>query len=157
MFGVNSINGSFQWLGVPAPLSTDGTPWTNYILVPITDCGTGGTATNLNWGSQHIRSCGSVAVSWSSPLCAMLAYVRKSKETYAELRSMSVTISFEIIVRRACKVSTFPAAPSAIVWSICGIATGVISRMSRLINNLCGEFLLVVSVSATFLFSPSLV
>ena len=157
MFAVNSINRSIQCLGVPATLRNYGPPWTDNILVPSPAWGTGGTATNLNWGSQHIRSCGSVAVSWSGPVCAMLAYVRKSKETYAELRSMSVTISFEIIVRRACKVSTFPAAPSAIVWSICGIATGVISRMSRLINNLCGEFLLVVSVSATFLFSPSLV
>ena len=34
MFGVNSINESVQWLGVPAPLRTDGPPWTDNILAP---------------------------------------------------------------------------------------------------------------------------
>ena len=31
MFGVISINGSVQWLSVPAPLRTDGPPWTDNI------------------------------------------------------------------------------------------------------------------------------
>ena len=48
MFGRNSINGSFQWLGSPNPLSTDGTPWTDNILAPSPAWGIGGTATNLN-------------------------------------------------------------------------------------------------------------
>ena len=66
-------------------------------------------------------------------------------------------ISFERIVRCACKVSPLSAASYAIVWSIGRIATGMISGMSRLINNLREEFLLVLSVSVTFLFFPSLV
>ena len=37
------------------------------------------------------------------------------------------------------------------------IADGMISGMSRLINNLCGEFPLIVSVSVNFLFFLSLV
>ena len=79
------------------------------------------------------------------------------RKTCAELRATSVTISLERIVRCACKVSPLPSASSAIIWSIGRIATGMISGMSRLINNLCGEFLLVVSVSVTFIFFPSLV
>ena len=75
----------------------------------------------------------------------------------AALHNASVTISFKRIVWHACKFSSLPAASSVIVWSIGGIAAGMISGMSLLINNLCGEFLLVVSVSVTFLFFPSLV
>ena len=61
-------------------------------------------------------------------------------KTRVSLRAVSVTISFNRIVRRAFKVSPLPAASSAIVWSIGGIETGTISGMSRLINNLCGDF-----------------
>ena len=78
------------------------------------------------------------------------------RKTRAALRVASVTISFETIVWHTCKGSPLPAASSAIVWSIGGITTGIISGMSRLINNLHGEFPLVVSVSVTFLFFPSL-
>ena len=48
MFGVNSINGSVQWLGVPAPLRTCGPPCTDNILAPSPSWGTGGNATNPN-------------------------------------------------------------------------------------------------------------
>ena len=34
MFGVNIINGSVQWLGIPDLLRTDGPPWTSNILAP---------------------------------------------------------------------------------------------------------------------------
>ena len=52
MFGVNYINGSVQWLGVLAPLRTDGPPWTGNILAPSPAWGTVGTPTNPNWVSQ---------------------------------------------------------------------------------------------------------
>ena len=90
----------------------------------------------------------------SVPFRIMSAGVQK---TCAALRAMSVTISFEIIVQRACKLFPLPAASFAIVWLIRGITTGMIYGMSQLINNLYGEFLLVVSVSVTFMFFPSLV
>ena len=51
MFGVNSVNGSVQWLGVPPPLRNDAPPWVGNILAPSPSWGTGGTATNPNWGS----------------------------------------------------------------------------------------------------------
>ena len=79
------------------------------------------------------------------------------RKTCAALRAVSVTIYFKRIVWRACKVSPLPAASSAIVWSTSGIVTGMISGMSWLINNLRGDFLLVVSVSETFCFFTSLV
>ena len=80
MFRVNSINGSVQWLGVPAPLRTDGPPWTDNILVPSPAWGTGGTATNLNWGSHLGVTYGSFDVPWSGPVRSMPAYVRRSLE-----------------------------------------------------------------------------
>ena len=52
MFEINPINRSVEWLGVPDPLRTDGPPWTDNILAPSPDLGTGGTAINTNWGSQ---------------------------------------------------------------------------------------------------------
>ena len=49
MFGRKSINGSVEWLGVTAPLRTNGIPWNDNILVPSPDLGAGGTATKSNW------------------------------------------------------------------------------------------------------------
>ena len=37
IFGRKSINGSFEWMGVPEFLRTDGTPWTANILAPYAD------------------------------------------------------------------------------------------------------------------------
>ena len=78
MFGVNPINGSVQWLGVPTPLRTNGPPWTDNILVLRSDWVTGGTATNTNRGIQPGVTYGSVAVPWSGPVRAILDYVRRS-------------------------------------------------------------------------------
>ena len=65
----------------------------------------------------------------------------------AALIAVSVAIYFERIVRHACKLSPIHAASSAIVWSIGGIETGMISEVIQLINNLCGEYPLVVCVA----------
>ena len=73
----------------------------------------------------------------SVPIQLTSTGVRKKR---AALHATSVTISLEIIVWSACKVSIFPAASSAIVWSIGRIVTGMISGMSQLVNNLRGEF-----------------
>ena len=80
MFGVNSINGSVRWLGVPDPLRTDGPSWINNILAPICDSGTGGTATNPNWRSQPGVPHVSVSVPWIGPFHAISAYIRRSPE-----------------------------------------------------------------------------
>ena len=44
-----TINGSFEFLGVPNPLKTNGPYWIDNILVSIPDWGVGGTVTNFNW------------------------------------------------------------------------------------------------------------
>ena len=80
MFRVNLINGSVQWLGVPATLRNYIPPWTDNILAPSPAWGTGGTATNTNWGIQPGGTYSSVAVPWISTVCAMPAYVRRSPE-----------------------------------------------------------------------------
>ena len=80
MFGLNSIYGNVQWLGVPDPLRTNGPPWNDNILAPIPDWGTGGTTTNPNWGSQPGGTYGSVAGPWSGPVCAIPDYFRRSPE-----------------------------------------------------------------------------
>ena len=77
-------------------------------------------------------------------------------KTCAALRAASVPISFERIVRRACKVPVLAATPSAIRGAG-GMTNGMISGMSRSINNCFGESLLVVSVSVSKIFLPSLI
>ena len=157
MIGVNSINGSVQCFDVPDPLKTNGPPgliiswlpfllWEPVVLTPI-QTGEANVVKPMKVLPYH-------GVVLFMPYRLTSTGVRK---THAALRITSVTISFERIVRRACKVSAFTAAASAIFWSIGRIVTGMISEMSRLINNFCGEFLLVVSVSVTFTFFQSLV
>ena len=51
IFCKKSINGSFEFLGIPDPLRTNRPYWIDNILVPITAWGVDGTVTNLNWGS----------------------------------------------------------------------------------------------------------
>ena len=80
MFGVNSMNGSVQWLVVPAPLRTDGPPWTDNILAPSPAWVNVGTATNPNWVIQPGEPYVSVAIPWSGPVHAVSAYVRRSPE-----------------------------------------------------------------------------
>ena len=74
MFGVNYVNGSVLWLGVPATLSTNGFPWTDNILATSPDWGTGVTATNPNWEIQHGGPYDSFSVPWSGPVCAIPVY-----------------------------------------------------------------------------------
>ena len=73
MFGRKYTNGSVEWIGVTAPLRTDGPPWTDNILFPSLDWGASGTATNPNWGIQPGGPCGSVYVLWSGTIRAMPA------------------------------------------------------------------------------------
>ena len=52
MFGVNSINGSVQWLGIPDSMRTDEPPWTDNLLASSPSWGDGGITINPNWGIQ---------------------------------------------------------------------------------------------------------
>ena len=79
-----------------------------------------------------------------------------SLSTSSALRAAPVTIYLWRTVRSACKSLPISATPSTVVWLTDRMTDGVISWMIRLINSLCGNFPLVVSVSATFIFFPSL-
>ena len=75
------------------------------------------------------------------------------RKTRVPLRAMSVAVTLEAGVWCACVVHLPAATPSGIRGSISGMAIGRV----RLINDFCGDFLLVVSLSVTFLFFLSLV
>ena len=80
MFGVNSIVGIVQWLGVPDLLRTDGPPWTDNLLAPSPSWGDGGTTTNRNWVIQTGGPYESVSVPWSGLVRVMPAYVCRIPE-----------------------------------------------------------------------------
>ena len=102
---------------------------------------------NLGGGS------GSVSVPWNFPVRVFPIYCCSISETRAPLCAAFVTIAFESIIWRACQVPLTAVTPSAIGGLIGGMVTGMV----RLINNFCGEFPLVVSLSVTFIFFPLLV
>ena len=52
MFGINSINVSVEWMGVPDFLRTYGPAWNANLLSPCPSWVDGGSTTNPNWGSQ---------------------------------------------------------------------------------------------------------
>ena len=79
MFGLNSINGSVQLLDVPAPLRTDGTPWTDNILAPSPAWGTGGTDTNPNYGIQPGGPYAVRPVEWSCSCHSILRLQESEK------------------------------------------------------------------------------
>ena len=65
MFVVNSINGRFQWLGVPDFLRTDGSTWTANLLAFYPSWGDQGSRTNPNLGSQYGGNNDSVSAPWN--------------------------------------------------------------------------------------------
>ena len=80
-----------------------------------------------------------------------------SFRTPAALHVTPMTISLCRTARTACKYLPLVATPSTVVCLTGRIMTGIIAGISRFVNNLYGEFTLVVSVSVGFLFFTSLV
>ena len=72
MFGTNSINGSFDWLGIYDFLWNDGLPWALNILAPYASWGYRGSIINQNWGSGYGGNYGSVSVLSNRPTCVLL-------------------------------------------------------------------------------------
>ena len=108
MCGVNSINGSVQWLGVPDPLINDRPPWTDNILAPGPDWGTGGTDTNPNWGSQPVGPYVSVSVPCIGPIFSMPAYVVRIPENMrSAVRRICDDLLQENHMARMQSISTF--------------------------------------------------
>ena len=77
--------------------------------------------------------------------------------THAALCAAPMTISLWRITRTACEVVLLVTNPSAVVWLTGGMMTGMIDGIFQLVNNLCEEFPLLVSVAVIILSFPSLV
>ena len=75
--------------------------------------------------------------------------------TPAVLRIAPVMISLWKTVRTSCKSPLLVVTPSVVVLLTGGMTPWMIAGVSMLVNHLCGEFLLVVSVSVIFLSFPS--
>ena len=71
---------------------------------------------------------------------------RGSSKTRAVLDATTVTISSNITERTACKAPPHVKTPSVFAWWTGGTTPWMIDGISLFTNNLCGEFLLVVSV-----------
>ena len=113
------------------------------------------TSQNLSIGS------GGYSDNFLSTGIGLLAYLqfftRGSLRTPAVLRVASVTISLWRTVCTACKAPILAVTPSMVLYLTGGMTPWMIDRISLFVNNLCGEFLLLVSLSVIFLSFPSLV
>ena len=133
-----SINGSFDFLGVPETLRTNRTYWIDNISVSIPAWGVSGTVKNLNWGSQPGSHYDNVSVPWCGAVPACSDYLPRSPEnTRSTARRIRDDILRENLLTRVQSIS-IPARFSVIVWSIICIAPGMIFGMSQLKINLCG-------------------
>ena len=77
MFGINSINGSVQWLGVPDFLRTNGPVWTANLLAPHPSWVDKGSRTNLSWVSQSGGHSDSFFIPWDRPVRVLPVYHRR--------------------------------------------------------------------------------
>ena len=144
-----SINRSMEWMGVPYFHRIDGPTWTANLLALYSSWVDGGSTTNPNCGSQPGEPSWSIAIPWNCPVRVLPVYCCRISEN---TRAASMTITFEAIVWRAYVVPV-PAATSSVIDGRIG---GMMIGRFQLINNVSGEFLLVVSVSVTILLFPSL-
>ena len=77
IYGQRSINGSIEWLGVPAPFFDTGVDWTDNILVPSPRLGDGVMVGDWYWGTQPGFLIGA-DVPWRNVVPACLAYLPRS-------------------------------------------------------------------------------
>ena len=91
------------------------------------------------------------------PLAYFQFTTRGSLRTPAALRVATVTISLCRTAHTACKVHSFVATPSVVAWLTGGMTPWMVAGIYLFVNNVCGEFPLVVSVSVIFLSFRSLV
>ena len=108
MFGVNSINGSFQWLGIPDFLSNYGPPWADNLLASGPTWGYSGITTNPNWvrkpGGRYV----SVAVPWNRPVRVIPDYVCRIPENMrSAARRVCDDFLRDICTARMQSLSTF--------------------------------------------------
>ena len=142
MYGHNLINGSFEWLGFPRFGCDDGPPWTDNILVIIPRWGVGGTVEILAGRSQPGGHYGSVDAPWCGAVPARPAYLPWSPENARATANARQSPSGA--PSGVSKVSQIPDTSSVTSWSIGRIAPWMIFGISRLMNNFCRYFPLLV-------------
>ena len=77
MFGRDSINGSFKWIGVPNFVRDYEPPWTLNILAPYANWGDRGSSTSPNLGSGSGEYSDGVSINWNCPARVLLIYHRR--------------------------------------------------------------------------------
>ena len=143
IYGRKSINGSVEWLDIPAPSCDTGVAWTENTVVP-----------NPCWGDRrgygrwdlatHSRPLlGGRSVPCRGVVPFRPDYVPSSPEMHAQGRAASVAFACRRTVWRGIKLSR--------ATSTLAVRSGVIGRtttwMVGLTNNFCVEILLVVSIA----------
>ena len=145
MFGRKFINGSIKWLVVPSFLRNDGPPWTLNLLYPYVYWGGRGSSTSQNLIIGYGGGIPTVFLSTGIGLLAFFQFITGgSLRTLAVLRVAPVTISLWRTARTACKSPLLVVNPSVVVWLTRGMMPWMIAEISLFVNNLCGEFMLVV-------------
>ena len=91
------------------------------------------------------------------PLASFQFTTRGYLRTPAALSVMPVEISLWRTVRTSCKTLSLVVTPSEVLWLTGRMTLWMIARISLFVNNFCGEFPFVVSVSIIFPSFPSLV
>ena len=155
MFGRNYINGSVKWIGVPNFLRNDWPPWTLNLLEFYANGGGRGSSNSPNLGSGSGGYSDGVYIPWNQPARVLLAYhCIIFENTRRSAHHACNDLLMENHTYRMQSPSTF-ATPSAVIWLTDGMTPWMIAGISLFVNNLCGEFPLVVSVSVIFLSFPS--
>ena len=147
IYGQKSINGSVEWLGVPAPSYNTGVAWTEIILVPNPRWGDGRGYERWDLATRYRPRFGGRSVPWRGtvPFCPdMFPVVWKMR---AQGRVTSVTFACRRTVWRGLKLSC-ATSTSAVTIRVIGWTT---AWMVGLINNFCVEITLVVSVAEILL------
>ena len=132
-YGQRSINGSAEWLVVPAPFCDTGVVWTDNLLVPGALWGDGGPDETWALGTQPGVCFGGVDVPWHCAVTFRVFYLPMSPEN-------ACTTACRVRDIRLLNISCTPKKLAVTSWLIIPMTTGMV----RLINNVCVNFLLVV-------------
>ena len=153
ILGRISINGSVKWLGVPDFHRNSGPSCTAHLLAPYSRWVDSGTTTNQNLGSQPGGYSGSVSVPWNCPIRVLLVYIRRISEICTPMHAIFCD-NHLWSNRLDFMNSPYTRRNPIRNWQINQWDDDWEGQVDQYC---CGEFLLVVSVSATFLFFLSLV
>ena len=134
------MNGSVEYLGVPAPSCDTGVAWTENLLVPNLRWGDGCGYKHWDLETRSIPLFGGRSVPWRGAVPFRPDYLPNSPEMCAQGRAAPVTFAYGRDVWRGIKLSctnpTLTATSGVIGWTT--------AWMAGLMNNFCVEIPLVV-------------